>query len=112
MFSTPSVEPGRGSRRTLQMNSSSAAGRLNRREQSATNGTGNGNHGDCEMLEILRNLQQQVSAMQAQQSTSNQVPTVNPESPTVHKKKRLPKSLVVSIKMIILVHYIVINTFL
>ena len=64
MFRTPTIEHGRGSRRTLQMNSGSAAGRLIRGiedEQSDISETGMGNNGDGEMLTILRNLQQQVS---------------------------------------------------
>ena len=113
MFRTPTIEHGRGSRRTLQMNSGSAAGRLIRGiedEQSDINETGMGNNGDGEMLTILRNLQQQVSAMQAQQSTSNQAPaSVNSESPIVQKKKKLPKALVVSVEALIVVCCIVIH---
>ena len=99
MFSTPSVESGRNSRRTLHMGSSSTTGRSIRRsqgEEELTNTDGGGCDG--EVLTILRSLQQQVSALQAQRN-SCEVPT-NSASPditttTYRKKKRVPKSLVV-----------------
>lgn len=108
MFNTPSVESGRNSRRTLHMGSSSTTttSRLSRHspgeeETHPTTANGGGGDGDGEVLTILRSLQQQVSALQAQRNSS-EVPgnTASPDSAGTTsrtKKKRLPKSLVVRI---------------
>lgn len=105
MFNTPSVESGRNSRRTLHMGSSSTTttSRLSRHspgeeETHPTTANGGGGDGDGEVLTILRSLQQQVSALQAQRNSS-EVPgnTASPDSAGTTsrtKKKRLPKSLV------------------
>lgn len=106
MFATPRTDSGsrsRGSRRSLEWNNSGQAD--NSEEGSPDRGNaGQEPTGDSEMLTILRGLQQQVSALQAQQNqvvserASSTPSATTPRS--ANEKRKLPKELTVSAIMV------------
>lgn len=62
-----------------------------------------------EMLRILRNLQQQVSTLQAQQAAQEAAPPVAESPAASTSSKKLPKDLTVSHQCAIFVHALAIN---
>ncbi len=114
MFATPRVDSNgaRGARRSLEWSTSGQTSQsrsrvqnpLNSEDESPVPGNVNqetpGVSGDNEMLTILRGLQQQVSALQAQQNRvvcerTSSTPTAT--TPSGVNKRKLPKELTVSV---------------